>query len=51
MSKAIRAAKEQYELYKAKSDDKTYMGNLTDMEGFSYSLVISKQPCDDGPMH
>ena len=51
LGKAMRGATEQYELYKAKSDDKTYMGNLTDMEGFSYSLVISKQPCDDDPMH
>ena len=44
----MKTAKEQFKLYKANSADKTYMGSLTAMEDFSFSLVISTEPCD-GP--
>ena len=40
----------QYELYKANKIDKSYTNNFTQMNKFSYSLVIAKQPCKDDPL-
>ena len=40
----------QYELYKANKTDKSYTNNFTQMNKFSYSLVIAKQPCKDDPL-
>ena len=39
--------KDQFELYKAKSEDKTYMGNLNRMDKFSFSLIISSKPSEN----
>ena len=40
------AEENKYELYKANRLDKSYTNNFTQMDRFSYGLVIAKQPCE-----